>query len=316
MRRSQRRIAQRRPELSQHFLRDARIASAIVAGMQLPADSLVIDAGAGDGALTEALVAAGMHVIAVEYDPRLAARLQLRFTDQAHVAVREADFLAFDLPSIAYHVVSNVPYSITAALVRKLLHAASPPDTAMLVVQRAAAAKFAGEPRETLFSLTYKPWFAIEIVGRLSRADFVPAPRVESVLLSIRHRGAALIARSETRRYHAFVEWILGHGDPRLSPALRRYITARQTKRLLRGLGYEPAVRTSQLTFEQWLTVFRFVEHECLGHDPTWRHVRGGASIWESRLELNARVLMTSPTGGTSWGRRRAGGGSCGRASA
>jgi 16S rRNA A1518/A1519 N6-dimethyltransferase RsmA/KsgA/DIM1 with predicted DNA glycosylase/AP lyase activity len=271
MRRHQRKIPHRRAELSQHFLHDQHIARSIVARMQLPADALVIDAGAGDGALTAALVAADARVVAVECDLRLAAGLRRRFASDQRVTVSEGDFLRFALPSLPYHVVSNVPYSITAALLRKLLGAPRPPESAMLVVQREAAAKFAGTPRETMFSLAHKPWFTIEVAGQMARTDFVPVPRVESVLLRITRRDTPLLTRAEARRYRPFVESVLGHGDPMIAPALRRHITAWQTKRILRGVGVDQAVRTSQLTFEQWLTVFRFVEHECLGHDPTRR---------------------------------------------
>src|SRR6185295_5108016 len=97
---------------------------------------------------------------AVEQDARLAARLCERFAAYDNVTVVHADFLTYTLPSTPYHVASNVPYAITAALIRRLLHAARPPDSAMLILQREAAAKFAGAPRETLFSLTHKPWFS------------------------------------------------------------------------------------------------------------------------------------------------------------
>ncbi len=188
MRRTDPRITHRRPELSQHFLRDAATARAIVRRLAFSPGDLVVEAGAGDGLLTEALAGAGFRVIAVEKDERLFGLLRQRVANRPNVACHHADFLTFALPSVPYRVVSNVPYAITAALVRKLLHAARPPDGAMLIVQREAAEKFAGTPRETLFSLLHKPWFEISVAGIVRRRDFVPAPRVHSVLLRIRRR--------------------------------------------------------------------------------------------------------------------------------
>jgi 23S rRNA (adenine-N6)-dimethyltransferase len=285
MRRHDPRLTHRRAELSQHFLSDGAT-RALVRRAALPASALVIDAGAGDGAIAAALADAGHRVVAVERDPRLFARLQSRFALLPEVTPRFGDILAFRLPAEPYHVVANVPYAITAALMRKLLHAARPPDSATLIVQREAAEKFAGHPRETAFSLVHKPWFVIEIAGMVPRRAFVPAPRVESVVLRIERRDGPLVPAREARRYRAFVEATIGHGSPQLAPALRRYMTSRQVVRLMRGMGLGRDARTSQITFEQWLTVFRFVEHECLGHDPTRelitaRHaVSGGRRRW------------------------------------
>jgi 23S rRNA (adenine-N6)-dimethyltransferase len=269
MRRTDPRITLRRPELSQHFLRDAATARAIVRRMALPAGELVVEAGAGDGLLTEALADAGFHVLAIEQDERLCGLLRQRLAGRPNVACHRADFLTFPLPTTPYRVVSNVPYAITAALVRKLLHAARPPDDAILIVQREAAEKFAGTPRETQFSLLHKPWFEISIAGAVARRDFVPAPRVHSVLLRIRRRDAPLIADRSAPTYRSFITTTFGHGAPEVSRALRRYLTVQQVKRLGHDFGFSRDCRASQLTFDQWLNVFRFVEHECLGHDPT-----------------------------------------------
>lgn len=269
MRRIDPRITQRRPDLSQHFLRDAAVARALVRRLPFAPDDLVVEAGAGDGLLTEALVDAGFRVIAVEKDARLFGLLRQRLASHPNVVCHHADFLTFPLPAGPYQVMSNVPYVITAALVRKLLQAARPPDTAMLIVQREAAEKFAGMPRETLFSLLHKPWFEISISGTVARRNFVPPPRVHSVLLRMHKRDAPLIAEVSRPAYRSFIATTFGQGVPEASRALRRFLTARQVRRLGQELGFSRNCRASQLTFNQWLRIFRFVEHECLGHDPT-----------------------------------------------
>ena len=270
MRRHDHRIIDRRPELSQHFL-SAAAARAIVRRLPTGNGGLVIEPGAGDGALTIALADAGLRVVAIEKDARFYHRLRERFAENPQIACHHADFLAFPLPAAPYRVVSNVPYGITAALVRKLLRATRPPDDALLIVQREAAEKFAGTPRETLFSLLHKPWFDIAIAGGVSRGDFTPPPRVASALLRITRRDDPLVGAAGATRYRTFVREAFGHGAPEASRALRRYVTARQFRRLGDDLGFARTCRASQLTFEQWLGVFRFVEHECLGHDPTRR---------------------------------------------
>ena len=268
MRRIDPKVAHRRPELSQHYLRDAAVGRSLVRRMRLPAGALVVEPGAGDGVLTEALCEAGFRIVAVEKDPQLHARLSLRFGARANIRCVRADFLDFRLPVTPYCAVSNVPYGITAAVVRKLLHAARPPDVTMLIVQREAAEKFSGTPQETLFSLLHKPWYGLTIAGAVSRHDFVPPPRVQSALLRIERRDVPMVSASAAPRYRALTEAAFTYG---LRAALRRELTARQIRRLGRDHGFAADARPSHLSFDQWLAVFRFVEHECLGHDPTLR---------------------------------------------
>ena len=152
---------------------------------------------------------------------------------------------------------------------RKLLHAARPPDEALLILQREAAEKFAGTPRETRFSLLAKPWFEMAIVSAMRRGDFAPPPRVDSALLHILRRPAPLLPRRSQSAYQDFIVSTFGYGAPEVSRALRGHVTPNQLRRLSRDLGFQRDAAASQLTFQQWLAVFRFVEHECLGHDPT-----------------------------------------------
>ncbi len=262
------RVVHRKPELSQHYLRPAA-ARAIARRLPFDARAVIIEPGAGDGALTQALADAGYHVIAIEKDQRLFDRLSRRMAGRRDVQCVHADILDYTLPRTPYRVVSNVPYSVTAALLRKLLHAARPPDDALLILQREAAEKFAGDPRETLFSLLHKPAFKIEIAGVLRRADFMPPPRVESALLRIHRRDRSLLDAHEQPRYRAFTAATFTHGAPELSRSLRPYLTARQVKRLADDLAFRAHGPSSQLGFDQWLAIFRFVEHSCFGHDPT-----------------------------------------------
>jgi 23S rRNA (adenine-N6)-dimethyltransferase len=80
---------------------------------------LVIDVGAGDGALTAALLAHGARVVAVELHPGRARALRRRFVDQPVIVV-EADASDLYLPRRAFRVVANPPFAATAGLLRRL----------------------------------------------------------------------------------------------------------------------------------------------------------------------------------------------------
>ncbi len=255
-------VTARRPELSQHFLRDRRLARALVGGMRLPRGSLVLEVGPGRGIITEALADAGFRVIAVEKDVRLFRSLRARFIGRTNVECHHADFLSFRAPARPHAVVSSVPYGITSAVVRRVLESAA--TDALLIVQREAAWKFAGHPSETLFSLLHKPWYQITIARTLRRSDFAPPPSVESALLRVHRRARPLVAPAEAADYRAFVRDCFG--APTMRAALGGRFTWRQIARLSRDLRFSRDARPSRLTFPQWLALFRFFEHICHEH--------------------------------------------------
>jgi len=64
--------------LGQHFLTDRTILEKIVDALDPAPDDVVLEIGAGTGTLTDALLARGLRVIAIEKDRRLISELRMR----------------------------------------------------------------------------------------------------------------------------------------------------------------------------------------------------------------------------------------------
>jgi 23S rRNA (adenine-N6)-dimethyltransferase len=154
-------------------------AARIVADAGIRPGELVVDIGAGAGAITAPLVRAGARVLAVELHPGRADRLVARFAG-APVTVVRADAVDLRLPHRPFRVVASPPYGIATALLRLLLASGSRLTAADLVLQRAVVRKWAR-------AHVPQRWNATE--GRpLPRRAFRPPPQVDSGVLRIRRR--------------------------------------------------------------------------------------------------------------------------------
>lgn len=250
----------RRPELSQHFLRSGALAGRLAAQTRVSKHDLVVEIGPGRGILTAALADRCSEVIAVELDERHCAYLRDRFRDEPHVSIVQADFLRFPLPTTEYKVVGNIPFSRTAEIIRRLVEGPSAPTDAFLVTQREAAHRFAGSPHapESLCSLLLKPQWQVEIVRHLRRTDFEPPPRVDTAVLWLARRMRPLIRREQRARYRHFVDACFGRRGNTVRQCLRWTFSSSQIRRLSTDLRFPIDTPPSQLTFDQWLGLFRF----------------------------------------------------------
>lgn len=157
----------------------------IVADARVRPGELVLDLGAGRGALTRPLLEAGARVVAVELHPGRARYLRERFAGQA-VSVVEQDLATLRLPRRRFRVVANPPYGLSTALLSMLLAPGSQLVSADLVLQRGAARGFA-ERRHRFTRQAARQW-RLEVGRALPRTAFRSPPRVESSVLVVRRR--------------------------------------------------------------------------------------------------------------------------------
>jgi 23S rRNA (adenine-N6)-dimethyltransferase len=179
---------------SQNFLTSARVIRRIVNLAGLGGGDHVVEIGPGKGHITGQLLARCGRVTAVELDPKLHDALRVKFAGEPGLQLVRGDFLAWRPPRGPYKVFSNIPFHRTTDIVRRLTQGPCPPQEAWLVMEKGAAKRFLGRPRETLASLHLKPWFEGEVLYHFRREDFHPMPAVDAVLLHLKRRPAADIA--------------------------------------------------------------------------------------------------------------------------
>jgi 23S rRNA (adenine-N6)-dimethyltransferase len=158
-------------------------AARIVAEAGVRPGELVLDIGAGEGALTAHLVRAGARVVAVELHPVRAARLAARFPQ---ATVVRSDVRDLRLPHRPFRVVASPPYSITATLLTLLLAPGTRLIAADVVLQRAVVRKYAdgSAPGTARWARTFRARPGLPV----PRHAFRPSPQVDSAVLLLRRR--------------------------------------------------------------------------------------------------------------------------------
>lgn len=244
---------------SQNFLRDFRLVQRLVEESSLGSDDVVIDIGSGRGIITEVLSTLCKQVIAVESDPELSNKLKQKFRSNTNVQIHTGDFLIYNLPTEPYKVFSNIPFNRTADIIRKLLNAPNPPTDAYLIIQKESALKYAGFPlsKETLLSVTIKPWFELSVEYTFQRSDFEPRPNIDIVLLRIRRRETPLISEGQAILYKDFISYAFNRSNPNLKKGLKDIFTSNQFSRIIQSLHASDSVIPTQLSYNQWRELFQ-----------------------------------------------------------
>jgi len=214
----------------------------------------VLDLGAGGGAITARLAEAGARVIAVERDPRMAARLRRRFAGEPNVRVVEADLRQVKLPRREFLVVANPPFSLTTALCRRLL--ADPSvrlAAAELIIQDGAARWLANPWPRDAETAWWTARYEVRLASRVSAASFTPPPRVAAARVSIRPRPMPGPAQRQLRTLlrGAYRGPAARAGAVAASAVLTGAGVARGRRLLIRA-GVGPGAAAREVTAEQW----------------------------------------------------------------
>lgn len=193
----------------------------IVAEAGFAAGDLVVEIGAGLGALTRALARRRLETLAFEIDARRVRRLRAGLAHAPSVRVVEVDFLRARLPARPFRVIGSLPFGRTTDMLHRLLDdPALPLLRADVIVQWEVAAKRAAVPPTTLLGTAWAPWWEFRLGRRIAAAEFVPVPKVDAALLTIMRREPPLLPTDLARAFAGFVRahWPFARGRTMVPP--------------------------------------------------------------------------------------------------
>ncbi len=242
----------------QNFLVDRAVQRRIASAAALPPGATVVEIGAGTGNLTEALLARGLRVIAVEIEDELVSRLRQRFRSVDGVEIVSGDARRLNLRQLAgapFHVVANLPYSVGTRLVVSFVSAADPPRSLTVLLQREVARRLTAKPGDmALLSVIVQSYARARRLFDVPPEAFRPRPKVISALVRIDPFGRSEL---DTAAAEARIA-IARHGFAQTRKKLRNSLAAGIGRRepevgaTLEAAGIDPGRRPQTLALSEW----------------------------------------------------------------
>lgn len=247
--------------LGQNFLSNDKYAEKIAGLSQLNQNDTVLEIGAGAGTLTLALAQTAATVYAIEIDERLRPILIERLSAFPNVHIIFSDFLSLDISFLpeGYKCVSNIPYYITAPILKKLLFTSF--STLTIMMQKEVGERLLEKPGSSnrgFLSVVLQTLANVEKVLLVPKSAFVPNPDVDSIVLKITRRERNSLSFSELESFWTFVSNCFSQKRKTIYNNLRTFVTDKiALENLLKDSNVRPTARPEELTEEEFIALWK-----------------------------------------------------------
>lgn len=250
--------------LGQNFLINSSVCPRMAELSEADRTAGVIEVGPGIGVLTWELSQRAKKVVAIELDRRLFPVLSETLSDCPNVEVVEGDVLKMDLKALIEEkfggeevcVCANLPYYITSPVVMGLLEGGLPLHTITVMVQKEAAKRICTPPgQRECGAVSVSVWYHSEpkLLFEVGRGSFLPAPKVDSAVISLRMRKTPPVSVRDESFFFALSKAAFAQRRKTAANSISACLPREKgaVEAALEGLGISKTIRAEQLTMEQ-----------------------------------------------------------------
>ncbi len=253
--------------LGQNFLADRHHLEKIANCAELSPTDTVLEIGPGLGALSVLLTATAKDVVAVEIDPAMVDILKIELADRPNFYIVQANILDVDpadvlstylpdfSPDDTYHIVANLPYYITSAIIQHLLEAPHPPQRLVITVQKEVAQRIVAEPGQmSVLAVSVQFYGQPKLCHTIPANAFVPPPKVDSAVLRIDRYQHPPVIVTDPASYFRVVKAGFSQKRKQLKNSLAAGLGKPRTEivALMAATGIDPARRPQTLSLDEW----------------------------------------------------------------
>lgn len=173
----------------------------MVLAAELQPTDTVLEIGPGLGVLTQELTKRVKRVIALEKDAVMCEILKETLLGFDNVKIIRGDILKFeiwkffenrDLEIGNFKVVANLPFYLTASVIRSFLESKNLPKLMVFIVQKEVAQRICVKPpKMNLLAVSVQFYAKPKIISYVSKKSFWPSPKVDSAIIKILPYSAA-----------------------------------------------------------------------------------------------------------------------------
>lgn len=241
--------------LGQHWLEDAFSLDSMITAGQVKEGDNVLEIGPGTGLLTEKLIDKKTKIHALEFDEHWAKELQQKYESNENIQVTHGDIRTFDLSDMSkdYKIVANIPYYLTANLLRKLVDAKNKPAASAILIQKEVAHRITAKTGEAslisvLVQLFYKATLGPEVPAEL----FDPPPKVDSQVLILERHDEPLFP--PTKELFQVIKAGFTQKRKKVKAGLSGglHISKAKAVEMLESANIDSNKRPQELTIEDW----------------------------------------------------------------
>lgn len=258
-----------RKALGQNFLVSDHVMNQIQEFAAITPDDVVLEVGGGLGVLSERIAETAKHLHIIELDDQLADLLE-ELLAPLPVTVHRGDAVKFDLSTLdppPNALIANLPYGVAATVVLRAVHEMPTVDRWLVMVQKEVGERFAARPGTKTYgvpSALAQLSCSVKLRKSVPRSAFLPAPHVDSVLMSLTRTGPPaepgirrLIQAGFAHRRKALTRSLaITIGDPNIREAAREALV---------DLGIREDARAEQLSSDQFRALYAVLVAKGIG---------------------------------------------------
>lgn len=257
----------RRQKFGQHFLADSGFRRRIADSLNVRTGDLVIEIGAGRGAMTGLLAERASHVVAIELDRGLVEKLEEMFRGDPRIEILKADILSTDFAALCRRyetekcfVFGNLPYYITSPILHHLGNFRDAIRDMALLVQREVADRLIAAPGSSDYgylSVFVQLFSQPRFLFAVPPGAFSPPPKVRSALVGFQiHPRLPKLSAKEQGKFLTFVKRCFAQKRKNILNNLSGMAPRARLELTLDQVELAATVRAEQMSIEQFAELF------------------------------------------------------------
>jgi 16S rRNA (adenine1518-N6/adenine1519-N6)-dimethyltransferase len=253
--------------LSQNFLIDGNIVRKIADAIPCTAQDSILEIGPGPGALTECILErkAPHSYIGIEKDRLFIKHLQHYFAHCQIATFYEADILQFPIEKHVqqgkYHIVGNLPYSLTSPIFDRISSVHSDIQSATVMIQEEVARRVVAQPKTSdysLLSIGLQLFFDVTYLFTVSNRCFYPPPKVQSAVIQLIPKQVP--AGLQVEEFLQFIRIGFQQKRKTLRASYRGAYSSEEVTGALAQIGLTSLSRPAELSITEWITFFQLLK--------------------------------------------------------